>query len=387
MDIPANRDDRSLQSNYVSILSIPINQLTIKELTKIACEWIDSWPRHRRPYYICTVNTDFLVNAIGWTPLTLSHPELYQCLLDSDLATADGMPLVWFSKLCGFPLPERVSGVDIIYALAEEISQRKGSFYLLGGKPEITQSAADELLKLYPGLRIAGMSSAVVNLDDPQQRAELIQSINESKPDLLLLNLGNPKQELWFKEVRSELKVPLAMGVGGAFAFIGHHIQRAPLWMQKCGLEWLFRLSREPGRLWKRYTLDIIKSNWIADYVAFFDLLYRSFTKCCVRSPRIQGEVHVRDPEYVILLPTNLYEPAQYQWVFSRLEKGMEYPRVTLDFADVSYFNIRYLGLLIHATAQADRRGIRLQLKNISSSLKLYFYIHHAWELLEKHSG
>lgn len=380
-------DDRSLQSNYVSVLSIPINQLTINELTQVACNWMSTWTILHRPYYICTVNTDFLVNAIGWTPLTLSNPELYQCLLDSDLATADGMPLVWFSTLCGFALPERVSGIDLIYRLAEEIGKKKGSVFLLGGKPDVTQAAADELLKLYPGLRIAGMSSVMVDLENEDQRKELVKTINASKPDLLLLNLGNPKQELWFQKSRSELKIPLAMGVGGSFSFLGHRIERAPQWMQKLGLEWLYRLSREPQRLWKRYTLDIFKFNCIADYVAFFDLFYRTAAKWMFNLIRTQGEVHVEDSTYLMVIPSNLQEKNQYRWFFNRLEKGMDYPCITLDFSSVTYFDIRYLGLLIHATAQADRRGIKLKLKNISSSLKFYFYVHHAWEILEKHTG
>lgn len=386
-DIPKNIDDRSLQSNYVSVLSIPINQLTINELTNIASDWIQTWPNHRRPYYICTVNTDFLVNAIGWTPLTLSHPELYQCLLDSDLATPDGMPLVWFSTLCGFSLPERVSGVDLIYRLSDKLSKNKGSIFLLGGKPEVTQTAANELLRLYPGLRIAGQSSPMINLEDDNQRTEIVKAINESNPDLLLLNLGNPKQELWFKKARSELKVPVVMGVGGAFSFIGHQIQRAPFWMQKWGLEWLYRLSREPKRLWKRYTLDIFKFNCIADYVAVFDLLYRTTSRWVDNSARLQGEIHVSDSNYEIILPSNLQESTQYYWFFSRLEKGMDYPCITLDLSEVTYFDIRYLGLLIHAIVQANRRGIQFKLKNISTSLKFYFYVHHAWELLEKHAG
>lgn len=386
-NIPVNSNDHSLLSEYVSILSIPVNKLTINELTKIACDWIDTWPEHRRPYYICTVNTDFLVNAIGWTPLTLTHPELYQCLLEADLSTADGMPLVWFSAICGFPLPERVSGIDLIYRLAEQLSKKQQSIFLLGGQPEVTQSAADELVKLYPGLRIAGMYSQIVDLENDEQSQELVNRINASKPDLLLLNLGNPKQELWFRRVRDQLKIPLAMGVGGAFSFLGHRIQRAPQWMQKMGLEWLYRLSREPKRLWKRYSLDIIKFNCIADYAAFFDFFYRTFSKWIGNSRKTEGEVHVDSSTYEMVIPSNLQEKNQYRWFHSRLEKGLDYPILILDFTHVSYCDIRYLGLLVHATAQADRRGIKLQLKNLSSSLKFYFYVHHAWELLEKHTG
>lgn len=381
---PMSNDEPALHSNYISVLGIPINQLTGREFTDIATNWINTDYKNPRARYISTVNSDFLVNTIGWTPLTVANPELYRCLLETDLATADGMPLVWFSALCGFPLPERVSGIDLLYQLFNELNKSQKSVFLFGGDKQVAQATAQEIETLYPGIKIAGIATPLVVLQSKEQAAEIVRMINESHADLLLVNLGNPKQELWFRRARGQLNVPVTIGVGGSFSLLAHTLPRAPRWMQKAGLEWIFRLTQEPKRLWRRYTLDAFKFSAIAGITAIFDFFYRLLFRHVGNAIEKNGKVDEKGGT-TLYLPSNLQENVQYLWFYDQLEKGMAHAKVTLDFSNVKYFDIRCLGLLIHAIAQAERRDIRLELQNINKSLQFYFYMHHTWDLFKNH--
>jgi N-acetylglucosaminyldiphosphoundecaprenol N-acetyl-beta-D-mannosaminyltransferase len=211
------------------------------------------------------VNTDFIVNTLKWNFRSSRHPELLEILRRADLVTADGMPVVWSSRMLGPAIPERVTGADLVPRLAQESAARGKSIYFLGGNPGSAEKASDILKELHPGLKIAGWSSPFVHTEGPglvnagKEDQELVDRINASRPDILLIAFGNPKQEIWFNLNRHRLQVPVSIGVGGTFEFIIGSIRRAPTWMGNYGLEWLFRFTQDPQRLWKRYLMDFGK--------------------------------------------------------------------------------------------------------------------------------
>ena len=247
------------------LLGVPIHPLTLATAVDFIFARLAEPGAAERPGLVTTINVDFLVNAHSWFGSAPRHPELTAVLRRPLLSTADGMPLVWAGRLLGAPLPERVSGADLVPALAERAAQTGRSLYLLGGRREVAEEAAAILQQRYPGLRIAGIDSPFVHTEGTalatavEEDAAVCDRINQAAPDILLIGFGNPKQELWFERNRHRLRVPVSLGVGGTVNFITGRVKRAPVWMQKAGMEWLFRLWQEPRRLWKRYGIGFAK--------------------------------------------------------------------------------------------------------------------------------
>jgi N-acetylglucosaminyldiphosphoundecaprenol N-acetyl-beta-D-mannosaminyltransferase len=173
---------------------------------------------------------------------------------EADLVVADGMPLVWASRLQRTPLPERVAGSNLISSLSREGAKRNRSVYLLGGAGDTAPKAAAELVKLNPNLKIAGWYSPAMGFErDPSQMPAIIASLSESKADIVYVALGSPKQEQLIARLRPILPQAWWLGVGNSFSFLCGDVKRAPLFMQKYGMEWMHRLYQEPRRLFKRY--------------------------------------------------------------------------------------------------------------------------------------
>lgn len=248
------------------VLGIPIDDLTLELAVQQTLGLADAWRQDGRPRQIATVNVDFLTNALGWMPdAAPRHPELLEILRRADLVTADGMPVVWLARMLGTPLKGRVTGADLAPALARAMAQSGHRLFLLGGRGDIGQQAADKLQQQNPGLQIVGVYSPFVHtegeamLDAETDDAEIVERINQVEPDVLLMGFGNPKQEVWFHRNRHRLKAGVSIGIGGTFEFIVGRVSRAPVWMQRSGLEWMYRITQDPKRLWKRYAVGLMK--------------------------------------------------------------------------------------------------------------------------------
>jgi N-acetylglucosaminyldiphosphoundecaprenol N-acetyl-beta-D-mannosaminyltransferase len=172
------------------------------------------------------------------------------------LSLADGMPLVWASRILGQPVPEKVSGSDFVPSLLERASECGWGVYFLGGAPGVAARARDKLRQSIPRLLVVGVEAPRIDVNDPPEaRASQLMRIRSARPHLVLVALGAPKQEIWIDRVRDELCPAVLFGVGASLDFIAGTIPRAPRWMSQLGLEWSFRLTREPRRLWRRYLL------------------------------------------------------------------------------------------------------------------------------------
>ena len=172
----------------------------------------------------------------------------------SSLSVADGVPIVFASRLIGPKIPEKVSGSDLILPLMELAGQQRWRVYLLGGADGVAFEAADILREQY-GVNIVGVDDSMFHLTPMVSEAAVVDRIAAAQPDLLLVALGCPKQELFIDRLRPVLGRIVAIGVGASLDFVTGRINRAPGWMSRSGLEWCFRLSQEPRRLWKRYLL------------------------------------------------------------------------------------------------------------------------------------
>jgi N-acetylglucosaminyldiphosphoundecaprenol N-acetyl-beta-D-mannosaminyltransferase len=174
----------------------------------------------------------------------------------ADLALADGMPLVWASRLLPVRLPERVAGSDLVVPLLARAAARRWRVFLLGGAPGSAEAAAAAARAM--AVDVCGFASPRVPADplapDPEGDAA-VAALRAARPDLVLVGLGAPKQELWIHRRREVLAPAVAVGVGAAIDFLAGRVRRAPRWIARCGLEWAWRLASEPRRLWRRYLL------------------------------------------------------------------------------------------------------------------------------------
>jgi N-acetylglucosaminyldiphosphoundecaprenol N-acetyl-beta-D-mannosaminyltransferase len=184
------------------------------------------------------------------------NPRMREAYSRASLSVADGMPLLWAARLMGQPLPAKVSGSDLVPELLERAAQRGWRVYFLGGAPGVAALARDKLRETLPDLQIVGLDAPKIEVDGPAaQRAEIVERIRATKADIVLVALGAPKQEIWIDQVRADLRPAVLFGIGASLDFVAGTIPRAPRWVSHAGLEWAFRLSREPGRLWRRYLL------------------------------------------------------------------------------------------------------------------------------------
>jgi len=178
-------------------------------------------------------------------------------LKQAELVVADGMPLIWASRLARTPLPERVAGSTLVSVLAATAAKQGRSLYLLGGDPGAAEGAAAVLRQQYPALQIVGTHCPPFGFErDAQQMALIRDQLLASKPDLVYVALGSPKQEWLIQQMKPWLPGAWWVGVGISLSFLCGQVRRAPLWMQRMGIEWVHRLVQEPGRLWRRYLIE-----------------------------------------------------------------------------------------------------------------------------------
>jgi N-acetylglucosaminyldiphosphoundecaprenol N-acetyl-beta-D-mannosaminyltransferase len=210
-----------------------------------------------------------LANAFT-VALAQSDSELPELLKRSALVLADGMSIIWGGNWIGARLPERVAGPDLMESTCRLASRKNYRIFLFGAQENTLQKLKEKLLRLCPGLQIVGSYSPPMceKLSD-DENSKIFKLLEAESPDILFVGMSSPKQEKWIAEHLHQLRVPVSMGVGAAFDFLSGTVPRAPRWLRDSGLEWLYRLYREPRRLWKRYLLgnliflSLLGSAWI----------------------------------------------------------------------------------------------------------------------------
>ena len=222
-----------------------------------AVSLIESAIGTRTPMQVATVNLDFLVRAQG-------SAALRDVLAASQLNVADGMPLVWLTRLAGHRLPGRAAGSDLVPMLMARLAARSARVFLLGGEGAVAQEAAARLVEAYPGLVVAGICEPPRTAIDRMPNRSIVRLIQLARPDVILVAFGNPKQEMWIARHRNDFPTSVSIGVGCTLDLIAGKSSRAPRWMRRVGLEWMFRLGQEPRRLFGRYVTDAIWLGWFA---------------------------------------------------------------------------------------------------------------------------
>ncbi|MSQ15397.1 MAG: glycosyltransferase [Dehalococcoidia bacterium] len=219
------------------ILGVRVDNLSLEE----ALNRIKGLILNANGGHVVTVNPEFVIQA-------RSHQKFMDVLNGADLALADGVGITFAARLLGEPLKARLPGVDMLLELTAAAAKNRHSIFLLGGVPGVADKAAGVLGSLYPGLKIAGVYSGS---PDGGEEDAIIEMVSRASPNLLFVAYGAPGQDLWIHRNLDRLRPAVAMGVGGSFDYISGRAKRAPEWMRQLGLEWLFRLVRQPWR-WKR---------------------------------------------------------------------------------------------------------------------------------------
>ena len=237
-------NNHSQTHNRIDLMGCQIDNLTMDETLNRIGLFIDSGLAHQH----VVVNVDKLVKASR-------DPALRQIINDCALINADGMPVVWASKLLGKPLKERVAGVDLFEGIMTRAAQVNWRIYLLGAREEVVTEVKRRYELKYPGLAIVGWRNGYWRAEE---EAGVVEQIRVARPDVLFVAISSPKKEQFLGQYQAHMRVPFAMGVGGTFDVAAGRVKRAPRWMQRSGLEWFYRFLQEPRRMFRRYFIEDI---------------------------------------------------------------------------------------------------------------------------------
>lgn len=232
-------------SERVNIIGVGVSPLTMGE----AVQTIDAWIQTDQRQYVCVSNVHTLMESYRHVQLRGVHNA-------AGMVTPDGMPLVWLSRLRGYPQTERVYGPDLLMAVCEASQDKGYKHFFYGGAPGIAEQLISNLRARFPALEVVGYDAPPFRPLTDEEKEATIAQINAAAPHIVWVGLGAPKQEYWMSTYRARLNAPVLIGVGAAFDFHAGNKPQAPLWMQRNGLEWTFRLMSEPRRLWRRYLIN-----------------------------------------------------------------------------------------------------------------------------------
>lgn len=223
----------------VWVLGVPLAPLTAEEALATVAEWLRGERAGTR--LIFTPNAEIIARA-------QAEPELKKALAGADLTVPDGIGAVWASRFLGTPVPERVPGIELLEAVLALAAREGYRVFFLGGRPGVAEEATERLMTRWPGLQVTGTHHGYFG---PEEERRVLAKIRAAEPDILVVALGAPKQELWLTRHKGELTARVALGVGGSLDVLAGRVKRAPRLFRRLGLEWLYRILRQPER-WRR---------------------------------------------------------------------------------------------------------------------------------------
>jgi len=246
-------NDQDEPMKHIQLFNIKIDVLDMAGSVARIFTWLDADARDCR--YVVTPNVDHVVKLSENTSFKAAYDQ-------ASLVVADGKPVVLASKLLGKPLPGTVPGSDLVPAVFSHVQTRKNQVlrvYLLGAGAGVAERAAKHIHAQWPNVSVVGLYSPPMGFEkSPEECQKICTQINQTQADLLVIGLGAPKQELWVAKYQSALKVKVALCVGATIDFLAGEKPRAPMWMRRCGVEWLHRMASEPKRLVSRYLNDAV---------------------------------------------------------------------------------------------------------------------------------
>jgi N-acetylglucosaminyldiphosphoundecaprenol N-acetyl-beta-D-mannosaminyltransferase len=272
----------------VEVLGVHVSGIDMHEALVRIVEWI----AHGNPRYVCITGAHGVIESQRDARLKAIHNE-------AGLVTPDGMPLVWLARWLGAAHTRRVCGSDLMHAVTALSAIRGYRQFFYGGGEGVANKLKSALIRRHPKLQVVGTMCPPFRTLTPQEDEAAVAAINAANPDIVWVGLSTPKQEYWMAEHRSRIKAPVLIGVGAAFDFLSGSKKQAPLWMQRSGLEWLFRLLTEPRRLWRRYATivpafiflsmrQLITAKWLRPRVGLLQRATRFHSKSAKGQSRLE---------------------------------------------------------------------------------------------------
>jgi N-acetylglucosaminyldiphosphoundecaprenol N-acetyl-beta-D-mannosaminyltransferase len=264
------------------VLGVGISTTSYADVASTCAKWLANRDAQLTAHYICVTSVHGVMEA-------RKNGQLRSILNQADIATPDGMPLVWALRSFGMPGQERVYGPNLMLTLCAQAEEQGHRIFLYGGRAEVLDTLCNNLRTRYPRLVIAGSYSPPFRPLTQSEEASVRDMISAARPDLLFVGISTPKQERWMAEHRDCFPGVIMIGVGAAFDFHSGRVKQAPAWMQRSGLEWLFRLLSEPARLWRRY---VLVTPWFLPCWALQKLSVRMNDLACGRASRKHTSVN-----------------------------------------------------------------------------------------------
>lgn len=364
----SNRGNGGAPSPETLVLfGIPIHNMTQEEVLA----WVVDRARSKRPGQIVTANTDFALQA--WR-----DPEMHRIQLEADLIVADGMPLVWLSRLFGPALKERVAGSDLVPRLAEVARDHGLTLQAVGGAPGVAQKVMSLLQVRYPGLRVSGCESPPKNPLLRMDHDALVGRIRSRQPDIVLVAFGAPKQEKWINMHVHELGTPVAIGVGASLDFLAGTHHRAPRWIQKIGLEWFWRMASEPRRLFKRYYQDFA---FLAGMLAH--ILWLRVKPVWGRDAERPDPTRIESRGATLGEFRPLATAADAEACFKQFEPAAQRGSLVLDLSGIRWLNSLELGTLVRLGGTCRQGNFRLILSAVHPRVRDLIHLFQLQRYLE----
>ncbi len=230
---------------HTDVLGVKVSAVNMESATLLATQWIESGI----PGYVCVASVHGVMEA-------QRDSELLGIFNQAAIVTPDGMPLTWVGWIQGFTQMDRVFGPDFMIEMCRISVDRGYRHFLYGGMPGVANELGKRLLQTFPGLEVVGTHTPPFRDLNPEEEEEIVRQVTESKPHIIWVGIGAPKQERFMAQYVDRFKAPLLVGVGAAFDFHTGRIRDCPSWMKRAGLQWLHRLAQEPTRLWRRYLFN-----------------------------------------------------------------------------------------------------------------------------------
>jgi N-acetylglucosaminyldiphosphoundecaprenol N-acetyl-beta-D-mannosaminyltransferase len=225
-----------------SILGVNVNILNMQS----TLAQFDDWIKEKAKFYVCVAPAHSVMEC-------LNDPSLLPIFNKADMVTPDGMSIVWLLQLKGFKETRRVYGPDLLMAACNHGVEKKWKHFFFGGKTGVAKKLEATLIERIPGLLVSGTYSPPIGNPSIEEENTLLEALNNCGADILWVGMSSPWQEVWMHQNRDKINIPVMVGVGAAFDFLSGVKTQAPKWIQRIGMEWLFRLINEPKRLWPRY--------------------------------------------------------------------------------------------------------------------------------------
>jgi len=355
--------------NVYSILGLPFDALNQQQSQDAVLSAIDNKQR----CFLTTPNLNFLISA-------QSDTAFYQSVIDSNINIADGMPIVWLAKLLGLPIKERVAGSDLFAGLSQlKQREKKISVFFFGGQAGIAEQASLQLNQNSEGMLCCGYHDpGFVSIDEMSTDA-IIQKINLAKPDFLVVALGAGKGQAWIQKNKQRLNVPVISHLGAVINFVAGHVERAPIFWQRMGVEWLWRIKQEP-LLWKRYFFDGLAFIKLILTKVIPLVIYDSYLRCSADFNEPM-KVAIDDSTAQIISLSGSVKSIELDEIKSVFNKVLNSggKDLILDCTKVTYIDAGLIGLLLLLQNSLHEQGRKLVMQGVSMRCKCLLKLNLVW--------